>query len=249
MCKYLLDHHRVFDTGNHFDSATEFFTDQHIDIKYSFQALCPTHDGILLYRRSLVTGYLASDALASFQGRHQRPVLIVWREHAMEVCQIGSWSGYQGCQACDSESTSVAYGTAAIPCSGTLYPFLSESSLPAPALQQRIDTFPFMVLGFHSDNGSEYLNKQVAKLLGKLLIEFTKSRSRHSNEREAYPWGIARWQKANNGAVVRKLLGYTHIPQRWAPLINEFNQQLLNPYINVHRPCFFPEISTDDKGK
>ncbi len=23
----------------------------------------------------------------------------------------------------------------------------------------------------------------------------------------------------------------------------------MNPYINFHRPCFFPEISTDDKGK
>jgi len=55
--------------------------------------------------------------------------------------------------------------------------------------------------------------------------------------------------EGKNGAVVRKLFGYTHIPQRWAPLINEFNQQLLNPYINFHRPCFFPEISTDDKGK
>jgi len=90
----------------------------------------------------------------------------------------------------------VAYGTAAIPWSDTPNPFLLDSSLPAPALQQRLDTFPFMVLGFHSDNGSEYLNKQAAKLLGKLLIEFTKSRSRHSNEREACPWGITRWQKA-----------------------------------------------------
>ena len=39
-------------------------------------------------------------------------------------------------------------------------------------------TFPFVIKGFHSDNGSEYINKQVAKLLEKLLIEFTKSRAR-----------------------------------------------------------------------
>ncbi len=25
------------------------------------------------------------------------------------------------------------------------------------------------------------------------------------------------------------------------PLINDFNQRYLNPYLNFHRPCFFPE--------
>ncbi len=49
--------------------------------------------------------------------------------------------------------------------------------------------------------------------------------------------------------MVRKCFGYAHIPQHLAPLINDFNQQHLNPYINFHRPCFFPEIHTDDKGK
>jgi transposase InsO family protein len=110
-----------------------------------------------------------------------------------------------------------------------------------PALDQLLETFPFTVLGFHSDNGSEYINKRVAELLEKLRIEFTKSRSRHSNDNAL--------AESKNGAVVRKLFGYTHIPQRWAPLINDFNQQYLNPYINFHRPCFFPETRTDDKGK
>lgn len=110
-----------------------------------------------------------------------------------------------------------------------------------PALQQLLDAFPFTVTGFHSDNGSEYINKRVAKLLEKLRIDFTKSRSRHSNDNAL--------AESKNGAVVRKLFGYTHIPQRWAPLINEFNQQYLNPYINFHRPCFFPETRIDHKGK
>lgn len=110
-----------------------------------------------------------------------------------------------------------------------------------PALQQLLDAFPFAVLGFHSDNGSEYINKRVAELLEKLRIEFTKSRSRHSNDNAL--------AESKNGAVVRKLFGHTHIPQRWAPLINEFNQQYLNPYINFHRPCFFPETLIDHKGK
>jgi transposase InsO family protein len=110
-----------------------------------------------------------------------------------------------------------------------------------PALEQLLETFPFTVLGFHSDNGSEYINKRVADLLEKLRIEFTKSRSRHSNDNAL--------AESKNGAVIRKLFGYTHIPQRWAPLINDFNQQHLNPYLNYHRPCFFPETRTDPKGK
>jgi transposase InsO family protein len=110
-----------------------------------------------------------------------------------------------------------------------------------PALEQLLEAFPFTVLSFHSDNGSEYINKRVAELLEKLRIEFTKSRSRHSNDNAL--------AESKNGSVVRKLFGYSHIPQHWAPLINDFNQQYLNPYLNYHRPCFFPETQTDDKGK
>jgi len=99
-----------------------------------------------------------------------------------------------------------------------------------PALEQLLENFPFQVLGFHSDNGSECINKTGAKLLEKLRIEFTKSRSRQTNDNAL--------AESKNGAVVRKLFGHTHIPQRWAPLINNFNQQYLTPYINFHRPCF-----------
>ena len=60
------------------------------------------HDGMLHQRRSLVAGYLASDALAEFRRRHQGTMLTIWCEHTMEVCLIGSRPGYQGCQeACD----------------------------------------------------------------------------------------------------------------------------------------------------
>lgn len=117
---------------------------------------------------------------------------------------------------------------------------ISEQYL-MPALEQMLEDFPFTLQGFHSDNGSEYINKRVAALLEKLRVEFTKSRSRHSNDNAL--------AESKNASVVRKLFGYTHIPQRWASLINDFNQTHLNPYINFHRPCFFPEIQTDKKGK
>lgn len=110
-----------------------------------------------------------------------------------------------------------------------------------PVLEQLLDTFPFVIKGFHSDNGSEYINKQVAKLLEKLLIEFTKSRARQTNDNAL--------AESKNASIVRKYLGYSHIPQKWAPLINEFNQTYLNPYINYHRPCFFAEVIVDKKRK
>ena len=117
---------------------------------------------------------------------------------------------------------------------------ISEQYL-MPALEQMLESFPFTIHGFHSDNGSEYVNQRVATLLQKLFIEFTKSRSRHSNDNALC--------ESKNASVVRKVFGYTHIPQKWAPEINEFNRIFLNPYLNYHRPCFFPETVIDAKGK
>jgi len=118
---------------------------------------------------------------------------------------------------------------------------ISEAFL-IPVLEALLQSFPFTILGFHSDNGSEFINHQVAKLLNKLLIEeHTKSRSRHSNDNAQV--------ESKNGAIVRKHLGYSHIPQRYASLVNAFCAEHLNPYTNFHRPCLFAETITDAKGR
>jgi len=110
-----------------------------------------------------------------------------------------------------------------------------------PVLEQLLDQFPFGILEFHADNGSEYINKHVVKLLKKLLIELTKSRARHSNDNALV--------ESKNGSIIRKHLGYSHIRQHLAPLVNQFHHDYLNPYINYYRPCFFPVIKTNAKGK
>ena len=110
-----------------------------------------------------------------------------------------------------------------------------------PALEALLMAFPFKLIGFHADNGSEYINCNVVKLLNKLHIELTKSRSRQTNDNALV--------ESKNGSTVRKILGYCHIPQHFASLVNEFNQQHLVPYLNFHRPCFFPHTIIDDKGK
>lgn len=72
-----------------------------------------------------------------------------------------------------------------------------------------------------------------------MLIELTKSRARQSNDNALV--------ESKNGSIVRKWLGYCHIPQKYAPTINEFLKGYLVPYINYHRPCHYVTIKVDAK--
>lgn len=110
-----------------------------------------------------------------------------------------------------------------------------------PVLEAILAQFPFPIRGFHSDNGSEYINREVSGLLGKLLIEQTKSRSRHSNDN-----GLV---EAKNGAVIRKHLGYGYIDAQHAEQITRFYGEHLNPYVNFHRPGAVPELRHLGKGR
>jgi transposase InsO family protein len=117
---------------------------------------------------------------------------------------------------------------------------ISEAFL-LPVLQSIIDQYPFVLEGFHSDNGSEYINGRVATLLEKLRIEQTKSRSRHSNDNAL--------AESKNNSVVRKHMGYSHIPRHFAEPINVFYQDTFNPWLNLHRPCLFAVETVSAKGK
>jgi transposase InsO family protein len=117
---------------------------------------------------------------------------------------------------------------------------ISEAWL-MPVLDAMLRQFPFRISGFHSDNGSEFINHTVANLLNKLLVEQTKSRPRHSNDN-----GLV---ETKNGAVVRKHMGYDHIEARHAEAVEEFFEQYFNPYLNYHRPCGVPEVVANGKGK
>jgi hypothetical protein len=119
-------------------------------------------------------------------------------------------------------------------------PKISEHYL-IPVLKAMLRQFPFRVLGFHSDNGSEYVNDPVAGLLEKLRAEFTKSRPRRSNDNALV--------ETKNGAVVRKNIGYQWLPPSHAGDIDAFYQAWFNTYLNYHRPCGFATVTTDAKGK
>jgi len=112
-----------------------------------------------------------------------------------------------------------------------------------PALTAALETFPLTVLGFHADNGSEYINQQVAGLLECLSVKLTKSRPRHSGDN-----GLV---ETKNGAVIRKALGYAHIPRTADNVkrVNDWYGRWFVPYLNFHRPCAFRVTRTDDRGR
>ena len=122
----------------------------------------------------------------------------------------------------------------------TCVPQISEAWL-LPALDAMLDQFPFRIRGFHSDNGSEFINHRVEALLKKLLVEQTKSRPRRSNDN-----GLV---ESKNGAVIRKHMGYTHIAQDHAERVAHFYEAHLNDYLNFHRPCGQAEVTSDAQGK
>ena len=119
-------------------------------------------------------------------------------------------------------------------------PQISEHWL-IPVLEQLLEQFPFTVRGFYSDNGSEFINYTVAKLLDKLLIEQAKSRAHRTGDN-----GLV---EPKNGAIIRKHMGFGHIGAQHAETVDRFHRRYLNPYINFHRPCAVAEIVEEPNGK
>ena len=119
-------------------------------------------------------------------------------------------------------------------------PQISELWL-LPVLEAMLRQFPFAIRGFHSDNGSEFINYTVAHLLEKLLIEQTKSRAHHSGDN-----GLV---EAKNGAIIRKHIGYGYIGAQHAQSMDQFYREHLNPYVNFHRPCAVPKVVIAANGK
>jgi hypothetical protein len=117
---------------------------------------------------------------------------------------------------------------------------ISERHL-IPVLIAMLHQFPFLLLGFHCDNGSEFINRIVAQLLEKLLIEFTKSRAYRTTDNALV--------EGKNGAIIRKHIGYGAVAAPHAESFQKFYTAQLNPYLNYHRPCGFATIRVLPRGK
>lgn len=93
-----------------------------------------------------------------------------------------------------------------------------------PVIEALLDSFPFKIYEFHSDNGKEYINNVVATLLTDLMIKQSKSRARKTNDQALV--------ESKNASIVRKLFGRNFIDQKFAGIINEFNVKYVNIYLN-----------------
>jgi len=117
---------------------------------------------------------------------------------------------------------------------------ISEQYL-LPVLEAILHQFPFVIVEIHSDNGSEYINHEVDKMLQHLIIALTKSRANRSQDNALV--------EGKNGAIIRKHIGYGHIAAEHAEAVHKFHTAHLNPYLNFHRPCGFATVSLDARGK
>jgi len=113
-----------------------------------------------------------------------------------------------------------------------------------PALKSILFQFPFVVFNFHSDKGVEFVNKTVANILNKLLINQTKSRSRHCNDNALV--------ESKNASVVRKNMGWQYIKreEKIVKNLNNYYLNFFNVYLNYHRPSLYvTEIIKDEKQR
>ena len=152
----------------------------------------------------------------------------------VDTVHQGDWDGNKGVYHINAVDAVVQWEV--IGCASKI----SERYL-MPVLEAILHQFPYPVLGFHSDNGSEFINHRVAGMLSKLLAEFTKSRANRTQDNALV--------EGKNGAVIRKLIGYGHIGGEHAERVHKFYVAHLNPYLNFHRPCGFATVTVDSGGK
>ena len=152
----------------------------------------------------------------------------------IDTVHQGDWGGVKGVYHINAVDAVTQWQV--VGCVGKI----SEQYLQ-PVLEAILHQFPFRILGFHSDNGSEFINHGMEKLLKSLLIEFTKSRANRSADNALV--------EGKNGAIIRKHMGYGHIPAEHAETVQKFYTAKVNPYLNFHRPCGFATVSLDARGK
>ena len=152
----------------------------------------------------------------------------------VDTVHQGDWEGVKGVYHINAVDAVTQWQV--VGCVGRI----SESFL-LPVLEAMLHQFPFRILGFHSDNGSEYVNYEVAKLLQSLLIDFTRSRANRTQDNALV--------EGKNGAIIRKHMGYGYIGAEHAERVQNFHTTHLNPYLNFHRPCGFATVSLDARGK
>ena len=96
-----------------------------------------------------------------------------------------------------------------------------------PVIEQMLKQFPLEILGFHADNGSEYVNRRVAEMLNALHIEFTRSRPRRSNDKDYVAYCTSFARSGVSLSSVRRRARLTPCARRGALASNGSNRDSL----------------------
>jgi hypothetical protein len=88
---------------------------------------------------------------------------------------------------------------------------------------------PFTMLGFDSDNGSEFINESMVEWCAQSHITFTRSREYRKNDQAHV--------EEKNGSIVRRMIGYDRYEGEHSWQILHSLYRLLRLYINFFQPC------------
>jgi IS30 family transposase len=97
------------------------------------------------------------------------------------------------------------------------------------AVEQIKSVLPFTMLGFDSDNGSEFINHDMVAWCGKNEITFTRSREYRKNDQAHV--------EQKNGSIVRRIVGYNRYATSESLEILYGLYRLVRLYTNFFQPC------------
>jgi hypothetical protein len=105
-----------------------------------------------------------------------------------------------------------------------------NGALVTEALTKLRKVMPFRLLGFDTDNGSEFLNEVVIGYCRYNAIDFTRSRPHHKNDQA--------WVEQKNGSVVRRLVGYRRVEGLAAVGVLARLYEAARLFVNFFQPSF-----------
>ena len=122
------------------------------------------------------------------------------------------------------------------------FPLISKSSEEViSALIEAKQRIPLLILGFDTDNGSEFINNALLSFCTENTIKFTRSRAYKKNDQAHV--------EEKNGSIIRKVIGYDRFEGLAAESALSDLYKVLRLYINYFQPSLKLESKKRDGGK
>jgi hypothetical protein len=116
-----------------------------------------------------------------------------------------------------------------------------EQTLVTVTLDEIQSRLPFNMLGLDVDNDSAFINETVLGYCRSRELELTRSRAYKKNDQA--------WIEQKNGAVIRKLVGYSRLEGAQATVILAELHKVARLYVNFFQPSFKLKSKAREGGK